>query len=139
MSFIKRKGRTVLRWFPKKASTAWNDGDAAIFDGSGYVTTATSSSTTLLGVHRKTIATTDSDYASTTSVPVEIPVDKFTVWEALTASAVATDIGTAVDLTDKATVNRGASSHHVVTIVEFISATKVGVIFNATYDAVAGA
>lgn len=126
-------------YFPKKASTAIAVGAAVIFDGSGYVTIATSTSAKLLGVSRKVIASTDTDYASTTLIPIEVPIENYVTWLADTASAVAADIGAAVDLTDSVTVNRGATSHHVVTITGVQSATKVFVVLNALYSSVAGA
>ena len=72
-------------------------------------------------------------------VAVEVPVEKNVEWEALTASAVAADVGNAVDLTDSVTVNRGGTTHHVVTITGIISATKVNVVINALYDSYVGA
>ena len=130
MSFILRKGKTKMISLPVAASVVLTDG-ALVALSSGTVILATSSTTKHVGVCRKTIATTDSDYAVAKMVPVQVPIQEGVIWEALTASAVIGDIGTAVDLTDSVTVNRGGTTHHVVTIVEFYSATKVGVILNA--------
>ncbi len=139
MAVKKFSGKTKTIWFPKAASTAFADGAFVTFDGSGNVTPATSTSAKLVGVCRKAVASTDSDYASTTLIPIEVPVERYVEWDALTASAVAADVGAAVDLTDSVTVNRGATSHHVVTITGIISATHVRVVINALYDNVAGA
>lgn len=135
----KVQGLTKTMWFPKTASTTWAVGAMMIFDGSGNVTKATSTSSKLLGLSLKATASTDTDYALNTLIPIEVPVEKYVVFNALTASAVAADIGASVDLTDEQTVNRGGTSHHVVTIVGVVSATSVNVVINAAYDSVAGA
>ncbi len=138
MAFTRRTGKTKAMWFPKAASTAIAEGAALVFS-SGYVTPATSTSPILAGISRKTVASTDSDYASHTLIPVEVPVEDGVKWEALTASAVATDIGVACDLTDSVTVNRGGTSHKVVTITDVIDATHVLVVLNSFFGHLNGA
>lgn len=133
------QGKTKSIFLPKKASTAWAEGAMLIFDASGYVTKATSSSTKLLGLSRKTIAATDTDYASTTEIPVEVPVEDYVIWEAAAVAAVVADVGIAVDLTDELTVDRSGTTHHVVTIIRVVSATKVEFLINAKYSSYAGA
>ena len=82
----------------------------------------------------KTIAATDSDYASTTSIPVMVPTDDTTflvdvdTGTALTAAM----IGSRYDLTDANSLNVGGTSKLVVTIVKFVSATKAVVKINST-------
>lgn len=133
MAFKRAAGKTKTMYFPKKASTAFADGALVIFDGSGFIDVAISTSAQVIGVIRKTIASTDSDYASATLVPVQVPIELYVEWAALTASAVAADVGAQVDLTDSVTVNRGATSHKVVTIVGVRSATEVLVVLNSLY------
>lgn len=130
MSFIVRRGRTRIEWLPVTTSTALTQ-DTLVSFTSGLLVAATSSTaaSAIIGAIVKTIASTDTDYATARLVPVRVPVEKNVVWEATTASAVATDIGTIADLTDAATVNRGASSINIFRILEVPSATKVrGVI-----------
>lgn len=89
----------------------------------------------IIGVVRKTILAADSDYATARLIPVEVPVERYTVWEGTTASMVATDIGVETDLTDAGTVNRGATSIKAVRAVKLVSAT-VGwfwIKFNGSY------
>jgi hypothetical protein len=137
---IKRlAGATKMMYFPKAASTVFAADSFVTFDGSKNVIPSTSSSTSIVGVCRKAVAATDSDYAAETLIPIEVPTELYVEFLATTASAVATDIGVAVDLTDAVTVNRGASTHHVVTITQVISATQVAVVINALASTVAGA
>ncbi len=126
-------------YFPKTASTAMTAG-ALVALSSGQLILATSSTAKHVGVVRKTIATTDADYASTTFIPVEVPVELYVTWLAdFTASLTAAQIGIACDLTDSATVNTGGTSHKVVTPVQFISSTKGLVVINANLAVADGA
>ena len=106
--FIQKRGTTKLKWFPKKASTVMEVGDALAFDGIGFVTRATSSSTTVIGFSKKNVATTDTDYASTTMIPVHVAddVDEFEVDASTTVTSAM--IGTQRDLTNSSTLNVGA-------------------------------
>jgi len=126
MSFIRRKGATKTVYLPVTTSTAFTK-DTLVTFSSGLITAAASgtASADIVGVIRKTIASTDSDYATSRMVPVEVPTERFTVWEAdVTSGLVAADILAEVDLTDAGTVNRGASSVKAVRCVQRISATK---------------
>jgi hypothetical protein len=126
MSFIVRKGKTRIEWLPVTTSTALSANSIVSFT-SGLLVAATSSTaaSAVIGVLVKAIVSGDSDYATARLVPVRVPVEKNVVWEATTASAVATDIGTIADLTDAVTVNRGASSVNVFRILEVPSGTLV--------------
>lgn len=123
--FILRKGETKTLLLPVTTSTAFTK-DTLVTFSSGLLVAATSStaSADIVGVIRKTIASTDSDYATARLVPVDVPTQRFTVWEGDTASAVSTDVGVETDLTDAGTVNRGATSVKVVRMIQRISATK---------------
>ena len=121
---IIKKGKTKFMFLPVTTSTAFTAGDL-VTATSGLLTAATSSTTAvlLIGVIRHTIASTDSDYATSRLVEVEVPVEKNTEWECVTASLVAGDLLAEVDLTDAHTVNRGASSVKVAKPTKVISAT----------------
>lgn len=126
MAFIRRKGKTRFQYLPMTASTVATKGSIMTLS-SGLLVVSTSSTAPVLmeGVIRHTIASTDSDYATSgRMVEVETPLEKGVVWEGDTASLVTTDIGVEVDLTDGGTVNRGASSVKVAKAVGVISATK---------------
>jgi hypothetical protein len=126
MAFIRHKGKTKTAWYPVTASTAFTKGDIVSFS-SGYLIPATSSTaaSTHIGVIKKTIATTDADYASARLVPVEVPVEKNVEWRApVTSGLVAADVGLLVDLTDAGTINRGASSVDAAQVRGVISSTQ---------------
>jgi hypothetical protein len=124
MSFIKKQGKTKQMFLPMTTSTAVTKATLCTFS-SGLLVAATSGTAAadLIGVFVKTIASTDSDYATARLVAVEVPVERYTVWEGTTASMVATDIGVETDLTDAGTVNRGGTSVKAVRAVKLISAT----------------
>lgn len=78
---IKRKtGSHNIQYFKKKASTAFINGALCNVDSDGFLIPATASSVNHLGTILKTVAATDSDYASTTAVPVDMAtsIDEFT-------------------------------------------------------------
>ena len=139
MAFKRDQGKTKLMYFPKTASTALS-ADSLVVLSSGYLVAATSSSTKILGVLRKAVASTDTDYASTTLVPVEVPIELYVTWYAdITATFTAAQVGVACDLTDALTVNTGGTTHHVVTPTALISTTKGLVIINGNYSTYNGA
>lgn len=115
------------------ASTAITKG-AIVSWASGLLIPATSSTTALshVGVIKRTIASTDTDYATSARlVPVEVPLEKNVIWLAdFTTTLLSTDVGAEVDLTDSLTVNRGASSIDACIIAGYISATKGYVTIN---------
>lgn len=130
--FIRKQGKTKLMWLPVTVSTALSKG-ALVAWSSGYLIAATSTTapTSIVGVIRHAIASSDSDYATARLVEVEVPVEANVVWEAdVTSGLVAADRGLFQDLTNSLTVNRGASSYDVVQCVKVISTTKGHFILN---------
>lgn len=130
--FVRKQGKTKTMWLPVTVSTAIDKGTLVAWS-SGYLVAATASSnpSTVAGVLKKTIAATDPDYAVARLVPVEVPVEKNVVWEGdVTSGLVAADRGLYCDLTDGATVNRGASTLDNVQCVRVISTTKGYFIIN---------
>lgn len=126
------QGRTKLMWLPVTPSTAISNG-ALVAWSSGKLIAATSTTppTSIAGVLRHAIASTDDDYADDRLVEVEVPVEANTVWEAaVTSGLVAADRGLYQDLTDSLTVNRGASTYDVVQCVKVLSTTKGLFILN---------
>ena len=124
--FVRHQGKTKLMSLPVTPSTAFSAGALVAFS-SGLLIPATSTTpgNQIVGVIRHTIATTDSDYASSRLVEVEVPVEMNTVWQvAVTSGLVVGDIGLYQDLTDSLTVNRGASTYDIVQCVGVLSATS---------------
>jgi hypothetical protein len=117
-------GKPRLAWYPKKASTAFNNGDLVYPDGSGAIQPADSTSGNHLGIILKDVAATDDDYASTTLVPLQ-ELGEDDIFEAtVTGTLTAAMVGSFYDLSDAHTVNVGAQSKKVVLCVGYISATK---------------
>lgn len=138
--FIRAQGKTKTMALGVTPSTAIANGALVAFS-SGLLIAATSTTapSAIVGVLRKAIVSTDSDYASSRKVLVEVPVEKNVVWEAdFTATLVTTDVGAFADLTDSLTVNRGASTYDVAQIIGYLSATKGYVILNIGADGIAG-
>jgi hypothetical protein len=124
--------------YKKKASTAYSFGDLVALDSDGYLIKAieTTPASDIVGVIQETIASTDSDYASTREVLVDV-VDKDNdgSWFAAkvgNGSAAQTDVGEACDLTSGGQVNVSASSVKVVKVQRVLSATLVLVSFLST-------
>ena len=133
--FRRLTGKTKIMYFLAAASTAFTKGDLVYFDGSGNVIPADSTSGSHVGVIQKDIASTDSDYASTKMVPVEVPVEKWVEWEvSANGTAVAADVGLEIDLTDAANANRAASSKDALLVTRFISSTKLAVVICSMAD-----
>ncbi len=108
------------------------EGDLLIADGSGAVTVATSTSEAHIGVLRKAITASDSDYASNTLVPVEVPLESYVVWRVETNSTAASSlIGTYIDLTDQNTANEAASAKDALLVVGVPSSSEVDVVINS--------
>lgn len=126
MAFKLKSGKTKFVWLPVTVSTALSANSLVAFS-SGYLIAATSSTapSSIVGVLRHAIASTDDDYATARLVEVEVPVEMNTVWEAdVTSGLVAADVGLFQDLTDASTVNRAASTYDVVQCIKVISGTK---------------
>jgi len=125
--FIVKRGKTKFEYLPVTASTAIAAGTLVTYS-SGLLIAATSSTAAadIVGVLKQAIAATDADYAvGGRLVPVEVPMERFTEWEGdVTSGLVAADIGVENDLTDGATVNRGAQSVKVVRATKVLSTTK---------------
>jgi len=124
--FILKSGKVKTISLPVTTSTAIAEGALVSFTA-GLLVAATSStaSNLIVGVLKKAIAATDSDYGTARLVEVVVPVEKNVEWEFdCGASLVAGDIGYLADLTDSVTVNRAATSVKVVRITKVISTTK---------------
>lgn len=130
--FKRISGDSKYEYFPKKASTAFAQGDLVYADGSGAIQPADSTSGDHLGVIMATVASTDADYASTTKVAVDIisPEDKFEV-EVGTGTLTTAMVGNRYDLKDATSIDVTATAKKVITVTDFISGTKAIVKVNA--------
>lgn len=127
MAFRLHKGKTKTMWLPVTTSTAMVKGDVVEFT-SGLIALADADETNaVFGVIKKTIASTDADYADARRVPVEVPVQRFCVWEVedLSGTFSASDIGAEYGLTDANTVDQTETTNAVFLVTEFVSTTLI--------------
>ncbi len=126
------RGTFHTEWYPKKASTVFAEGDLVYADGSGAIQPADATSGMHIGVIQKDIAATDSDYASTTRVPVLVgDVNAEWLADVGTGTGAASLVGTQFDLKDANEVDVSATSKNVVHCTQFVSTTKLVVRINA--------
>lgn len=129
MSFYPHSGAWDLMYPRKVASTAFTPNNLVAYEGNGAtgdpVEPADASDTLILGIGMKTVASTDSDYASNTRIPVLIPRDKASTMKCddVDGTMVVADEGLLVDLTNAESANRAASTTDVLFVRQFISAT----------------
>ena len=134
MAFLINSGNTQIDYFPKKASTAIAANAALTFDGSGFATNAVAATTRVIGTSLRVVAATDADYASTTAIPVTVPVpDSTFIADVGTGALTTAMIGNQFDLKDSVSIDVTASAHKQVTVVGFISSTKAIVKFTGNY------
>ena len=135
MAFALKTGKPEVEWFPKTSSTAISIGAVLEADGSGAVNPADSADVSLFGISLRSVVSTDSDYATTAMIPCLV-LNSNCTFEAdvITGSATAALVGTKCDLATSLGVDVTATAHNQVTIVGFISATKVVVRFNGSYQ-----
>jgi len=126
VKLISGKVKTV--WLPVTTSTALVR-DTIVEITSGLVAGADDNDTALAGVIAKTIASTDSDYATARSVPVVVPAERHVIWEIDVTSgdtAVAgTHEGTEVGIDSSGTVDLDDVTNKVFLITRVVSASKV--------------
>lgn len=126
--FIRVSGKPNVEYFPKKASTAIGNLALVYFDGSGRIQPADATSGDHLGVCLKKIASTDDDYASETSIPVDVAGENDIFQVGVAASTVATLsalIGTYIDLTSSTVADATASSKDALLVVGVVDASTI--------------
>lgn len=128
------RGEVTIRPYLKAASTAFTFGDIVTKDASGYLVkaAATTPRANLLGQIQRTIASTDSDYASNSLVNVEVfehdpgefkmTVDTGTLTQAM--------VGKQFDLADHNGIDVTSNAIGHVTIVRYVDASTAIVKFN---------
>ena len=134
MAFLLSSGKPVTEAFGKTASAAIAC-NAVLEAASGLVNPADAADISLFGISQQAVTSADANYALTTPIGV-IVLNPDLVFEADvgTGTATATLIGTRCDLKDSVSIDVTATAHNQVTIVGFISATKVLVRFNSSYQ-----
>ena len=121
-------GDIHIEYYQKTASTAFAFNEPVYLGTAGTLLAYTPGvAAPCLGLIKKTIASTDSDYASTTNVPVEVGnYDTEYLFDATTTSAALTDVGEFVDYVSATrSVNVGVSTENDVYVTGFVSASLV--------------
>jgi len=119
-----------VEWFRKVASSELQANALVAFSSNGTagdpVEIADASDTLLVGIGLRTVATTDSDYASNTRYPVLVPTKKGAAMFGTVGTGTLTvaDEGTLMDLKDADEVDQSAASTNVLFCKRFISATE---------------
>lgn len=142
MAFFHKSGPALTEPFKKSASIAIANGSVLGFEGTtGYVEQAEAASVRIAGVSLSKHASTDADYATATTIPVIVPSsdDVFEADVISTSTATVANVGNQYDLCTNVdgtaqTVDLGNNTYKVVTVVGFISASKVLVKFNGAYE-----
>ena len=138
MAFIHKSGRGATEPFQKLASTAIAVGSVVGFHSTGYISQALTASTRVAGICIKKVASTDDDYTSNTAIPVIVPGEEDIFEADVSGTATVANVGKQYDLTIVAAgtaqnVDLAVTTNKVVTVVGFISASKVYVKFNSNY------
>lgn len=128
MAITPFRGSFHIEYFPKTASTAFAFGDAVTIlpsvSGPGTLAKVTSTSPLIYGTIQKAVASTDSDYAANTMVPVLVG-DSDADWMAtLTGTAALTDTGEFIDAADEVSLKVDANTYGVARIVQVLSTTS---------------
>lgn len=133
--FIRVKGAPKYERFAKVASTVFSVGDLVTFNGSGYITPAVAGTTTgFIGVCKKAVVATDSDYASNTLIEVDTNFSPDSVWEVDANGAITQAlVGTYKDIiTNAGTIsNSVATNVHTIIVGLGSTSTKALVRINA--------
>lgn len=133
--FIRHSGKTKLIDVAITPSTAMSAGSLLIYSANNLADLATSASTSgaLIGVLRKEIKPSDSDYADSRSVLVEVPVEKNVEWEADTTGSTY-GVGDEVDLSTSKVLNLAAQSVKVARIRKVPKSGKAFVVLSLGGD-----
>lgn len=136
MAWRAYSGTFGLYWGPKKASQVLTEG-AVVDQTDGYITVAAIAVASHIGVSMKTIAATDSDYASATRIPVQVPKSpqsKFKVSVLSTDTLLVTHVGTYADLAGSPVgidITIASSADDAAFITDYIGANEALVQLNS--------
>lgn len=131
--FKRVSGMPNIEHYPKAASTAFAKNGLVYWNGSGYIIPADATSGDHAGIVLDEVVATDDNYASTTKLMVDVPnpSDIFEV-DVETGTATVAMVGNQYDLVaDGDAIDVTATSKKVVTVVGFVSSSKLLVKINA--------
>jgi hypothetical protein len=130
--FMRETGRPNLYPLTNATSTEYNLGDLIYANGSGAFIPADATSGDHFGIAAESIASTDDRYTTAGEIMVDLlmPGDLVRCND-VDGTLAASDEGTTMDLSNAESVNAGATSKKVVTLVKYISATEGIFMVNA--------
>ena len=140
MAFIHKKGPAMAEPFKKVASVAIAANSMLGFDGTGgFVRQAVAASLRLAGVALGKVSSTSDDYADNSLITVIVPGPNDIFEADVTGTATQANVGEQYDLSTNTdgtaqNVDVGATTYKVVTVVGFISSSKVLVKINGAYE-----
>lgn len=132
MPAIRQQSKDNIIWTAKKASTAISNNAVLTYDSStGTVQPAVTASTNLAGVSRKVVASTDTDYASTTLIPMDVPAPNDLYVLDCNTTVTQAMVGDDFDLASSVLLdNSAAGTVKHVKLVGGVGTTKAVVRFN---------
>lgn len=132
---IRASGKHKEIYLPKKASTAFANGQAVLGDGSGAIEPVNATTDVrLIGFTQKEVTSADSDYASNTKIPLDA-FDPSDIYEAdvITGTLTTAMVGTRVDIAANGQgIDVTSTGTLQALIVGFISSTKALIRVSAT-------
>lgn len=126
---IQKRGLSKFEHFPKAASTVFELGDAVSFNGLGQIVRATSSSTNVLGFIKRAVSSTDSDFASTSMVGVQVLGVSDVIEIDASTTVTASMVGSQRDLSNASTLNVGAlGTNNIFRVIGIGSTTSKALV-----------
>ena len=136
MAWSPYKGEFKAQWYSKTASQIFTYG-ALVDVVSGLITVCTISRAPHSGAILKTVVSTDSDYASTTRLPVLVPRGPSCEWKVSVLSTdtlATTDVGNFLDIGGTPVgidVTNASSADDAALCTKFLGANLAAVILNS--------
>lgn len=126
---IQKRGVARIKWMPKIASTRFDLGDAVVFNTAGTIQPVVSTSTTVIGYIKRSVLSTDTDFASTALVPVQTSTSYDEIEIDASTTVTSAMIGTTRDFSNASTLNVGsAGTINLVRILRIGSTTSKAVV-----------
>ena len=128
VKLYRANGKIRIEFYPKEASTLISFGEPVYLNTSGNLAPYTPGvAGPFLGLCKKAITASDSDYSSNTRIPVEVGnYDTEYLITASTTAAAATNVGEYCDYVESTvSANVGSTGQNDLFVTQFISTTLV--------------
>lgn len=122
MRFV--KGNTKMVSLPASTGVTFTAGSLVVLSG-GTLTNATKKSTSVMGIMKEDIDSTDNKYSQTSNVAVEVPLEPSAqILTDVTGTLATTNIGASFDIKNATTVDVGSNATGQVLCKGYISTSK---------------